>query len=322
MRGMDSIVDRALRYRDAQAIAKVITAIETNPYSLRRYSGKLFRPEVRSNVLVVTGPPGVGKSSLINHLIRELRREGYTVAVLAIDPASPFSGGSFLGNRVRVRTLNEGTYFRSMSSPPEEVFPWKAVLTVEFLNSVGFDYVIVESPGAGQSNVKFMELGDVTVVVLQPLTGDDIQALKAGVMEIGDVYVLNKADLPQAELTYMQLESVVKDLRRGGWAPPLVRVNSISGRGVRELVKAINDFLSYARSEGLLNARRFRRRLAEVREIALENIRALFYEFVETPMANRVVEEVARGRKDLLEGSEEILKAFTEAVKKCWGGGS
>jgi len=314
---LSNLIDKALNAKDAMSISKVITLIEEDPGKLRKYFDRLFTGNSSSFVIGITGAPGVGKSSLINHMIKVLRKRGFSVAVVAVDPSSPYSGGSFLGNRVRVRTLDERTFFRSMSTPPEEPLPWKAVLTMEFLCTVGFDYVLIEHPGAGQVNVKIMDLVDAVVVILQPLMGDDIQALKAGIMEIGDVYVLNKSDLPQTELFAMQLKLALEGVKRNGWVPPIIRTNSINGDGVEGVVEAINDFLSYARDTGLLDARRRRRREIETVEIARTLIKEVYDNFLKTaPEARRVINEVLEGGRDFLTGAYELYEMFLNYLRK------
>ncbi|RLF97800.1 MAG: methylmalonyl Co-A mutase-associated GTPase MeaB, partial [Thaumarchaeota archaeon] len=286
---LSELVDKALNTRDIMAISKVITLIEEDPSKLREYFGRLFTGNPSCFVIGITGAPGVGKSSLINHMVKVLRRKGFSVAIVAVDPSSPYSGGSFLGNRVRVRTLDENTFFRSMSTPPEESLPWKAVLAMEFLCTVGFDYVLIEHPGAGQVNVKIMNLVDAVVVVLQPLTGDDIQVLKAGIMEIGDIYVINKCDLPQADLFAMQLRLALEDVKRNGWIPPIVKTNGINGDGIERLVDAINEFLNYAKNTGLLDIRRRRRREIETVEIAKTLLKELYDHYLSVPEARHVL---------------------------------
>ncbi|RLG85338.1 MAG: methylmalonyl Co-A mutase-associated GTPase MeaB [Thermoprotei archaeon] len=309
---LGGVVEEAFK-GDRVAISKVITAIEEDPWALRSYFPKIFRGG-DSVVIGITGSPGVGKSSLINHMIRALRARGDTVAVIAVDPASPYSGGAFLGNRVRVRTLDEGTFFRSMSTPPEESIPWKAVLAMEFLSSLGYSYVIIEHPGAGQVNVKIMDFVDVVVVVLQPLTGDDIQALKAGIMEIGDIYVVNKSDLPQAQILYMQLRMAIEDVERRGWRPPVIMTNSINGKGVEKLIEAIDSFIEHSSRSGLLSDRRRRRRIAEVTGIAQVMLREEFARFTRGSIALEVINKCLRGEVDFLTASETLYRMFIKSI--------
>ena len=254
---------KAVETKDRLYIARALSLIEEGMYG--EISDMIFSSP-RAHIVGITGSPGVGKSTLINALISELRKRGKSVAVLAIDPSSPISGGALLGNRVRVRNLDEATFYRSISTPPERSLSLKAYLMIELLNTIGFDYILIETPGAGQVNVGISRVADTVVVVVQPLTGDDIQMLKAGIMEIGDIYVVNKSDLPQAELTAMHLRTIVGDTNRDGWHIPVIKTNAISGKGVAELVNAIEQHMLFLKNRNLYTARFRRRRMAIVEE--------------------------------------------------------
>ncbi len=307
------IVRRAIETRDRLYIAKALSLIEEGLYD--EFADMLFS-EPHAHIVGITGSPGVGKSTLISSIIAELRKRDKSVAVLAIDPSSPISGGAFLGNRIRVRTLDEATFYRSISTPPERSLPLKAYLMIEFLNTLGYDYVLIETPGAGQVNVSVSKVADTVVVVIQPLTGDDIQALKAGIMEIGDIYVVNKADLPQTELTALQLRTMLGDVNRDGWRIAIVKTSAISGRGVPELVNVIEEHMKFLKDRGLYEAKIRRRRMSIVEE------------FVDTALHRyftHALEKISLTMDDLknpVTAGKRVLSTLLDMLCRASGGGS
>jgi len=272
---LSELVTKALK-GNRKAIAKIITLIECDPYIAIRYEDILFASHHEFIVIGVSGAPGVGKSSIINLLIKELRNEGSKVAVIAIDPSSIISGGSLLGDRVRIRYSDEGTFFRSISTIPESDVPWKACPIIEFLGSIGYDYVIVEHPGAGQVDIRIHDISDILIIVLQPLTGDEIQMLKAGLLELGDIYVINKYDLPQAELFYNIVASIMSDKTK----PPIIKVSTISGFGIKDLVNTITEIKEKLIRTGVIRRKRLRRKLACIKNAILNDLKFKLNELV------------------------------------------
>jgi len=272
---LSGLVAKALK-GDKKAIAKIITLIECDPYIVIKHEDILFTNHHEFVVIGVSGAPGVGKSSIINLLIKELRSVGSKVAVIAIDPSSIISGGSLLGDRVRIRYSDEGTFFRSISTMPENDIPWKACPIIEFLGSIGYDYVIVEHPGAGQVDIRIHDVSDILIIVLQPLTGDEIQILKAGLLELGDIYVINKYDLPQAELFYNIVASIIGDKTK----PPLIKISTFSGFGIKDLVNAITEVKERLFRTGIIRRRRLRRKLACIKNAILNDLKFKLNELV------------------------------------------
>jgi len=272
---LSELVAKALK-GDRKAIAKVITLIECDPYIAIRYEDILFASRHEFVVIGVSGAPGVGKSSIINLLIKELRNVGSKVAVIAIDPSSIISGGSLLGDRVRIRYSDEGTFFRSISTIPESDVPWKACPIIEFLGSIGYDYVIVEHPGAGQVDIRIHDISDILIIVLQPLTGDEIQMLKAGLLELGDIYVINKYDLPQAELFY----NIVASIMGNKTESPIIKVSTISGFGIKDLVNAITEIKERLIRTGVIRRKRLRRKLICIKNAILNDLKFKLNELV------------------------------------------
>jgi LAO/AO transport system kinase len=222
-------------------------------------------------VIGITGPPGAGKSSIISGLIPIARELGEKVAVLAVDPSSPFSGGALLGDRLRMdrHGTDPGVFIRSMASRGRTggLAP-SALETVTVLTAAGFDTIIVESVGVGQSEVGILTLADVVLVVLNPGTGDDIQALKAGVMEIGDVYVVNKADYPEAEGLARTVQNVLSESHRKTLEPMVLRTTATTGEGLQELYRGVDRRLCELLDNGELQERHQERITAALQETA------------------------------------------------------
>jgi LAO/AO transport system kinase len=233
---------------DARSLARAATAIENRSSAAESLLRELFPHTGRATVVGITGASGAGKSTLTDRLVHELRREGKAVGVLAVDPTSPYSGGAILGDRIRMLShhADSQVFIRSMATRGH--LGGLAVATTDLallLDAAGKELVLIETVGVGQDEVEIAKLADVTVVVLVPGMGDDVQAIKAGIMEIADVFVVNKADQPDAdrlEREILALQSL--STRRDGWVPPIVRTVATEGKGISETLAAIRSFLA------------------------------------------------------------------------------
>jgi LAO/AO transport system kinase len=259
-----------VRRGDVRALARAISIVENGEAQARALLAALFPHAGRSLVVGVTGPPGSGKSTLVDRLTARLRRDGKTVAIVAVDPSSPFTGGAILGDRIRMQghAADEGVFIRSMATRGHLgglAAATGEVLTV--LSASGKDVILVETVGVGQDEVEIVGSADVSVVVLVPGLGDEVQALKAGIMEIADVFVVNKADRDGVDRVVAEIESMLSLATREGQPPPaIVRTVATEDRGIDELWAAVEAFRARSAGDGLLAQRRraqLRRQLEE-----------------------------------------------------------
>jgi LAO/AO transport system kinase len=238
---------------DIRAIARAATAIEDRRPDALPLLQEIFPRTGKAAIIGITGAPGAGKSTLVDCFVHALRREGRTVGIIAVDPSSPFSGGAILGDRIRMQGhhADPGVFIRSMAT--RGCLGGLAGATTDMallLDAAGKDMVLIETVGVGQDEVEVAHLADVTVVVLVPGMGDDVQALKAGIMEIADVFVLNKADLPGADQLEREVNAVLALSRRTeDWRPPIIRTVASEGQGIDEALAAVRKFQQSGRNK-------------------------------------------------------------------------
>ncbi|MCE7000648.1 methylmalonyl Co-A mutase-associated GTPase MeaB [Saccharothrix sp. S26] len=274
------LVDRA-REGQSRAVARLISLVEDAGPQLREVAGALAPFCGNARVVGLTGAPGVGKSTSTSALVAAYRRRGERVGVLAVDPSSPFSGGALLGDRVRMgeHASDPGVFIRSMATRGHlGGLSWATPQALRVLDAAGCDVVLVETVGVGQSEVEVVSLADTAVVLLAPGMGDGIQAAKAGILEIGDVFVVNKADRDGADETARDLKHMISLGRReregGSWRPPVLKAVASRAEGIDEVVDAIDAHHAWLVERGELDRRRATRASAEIEAIALERLRS------------------------------------------------
>jgi LAO/AO transport system kinase len=310
------LVERA-RSGDARAVARLISLVEDASPLLREVMAGLAPYTGHAQIVGVTGSPGVGKSTSTSALVTEMRKAGKRVGVLAVDPSSPFSGGALLGDRIRMQdhALDKDVYIRSMASRGHlGGLSWSTPQALRVLDAAGCDVVLVETVGVGQSEVEIAGLADTTLVLLAPGMGDGVQAAKAGILEIGDVYVVNKADRDGAEQVRRELRTMISLAERpeGSWKPPIVLTVAQSGQGVDEVVQAIDEHRAWMESSGELDRRRVRRARDEIEAIAVTALRERWGDVHERTELDDLAEQVAAGKTDPYKAADVLLDSFTE----------
>jgi LAO/AO transport system kinase len=265
---------------DGRAVARLISLVESASPQLREVM-KLLAPHTGSALSIgLTGSPGVGKSTTTAALVAAYRRRGLRVGVLAVDPSSPFSGGALLGDRVRMQdvALDPGVYIRSMATRGHLGGLARATpQAIRVLAAAGCEIVLVETVGVGQSEVEVAAMADTTVVLLAPGMGDGIQAAKAGILEIGDIFAVNKADRDGADATVREIQHMLglgERREAGDWRPSVVKTVALRGDGIDDLVDALDRHEAWLASSGELRARRVQRAAREVEVLAVETLRA------------------------------------------------
>ncbi|MFH2131348.1 MAG: methylmalonyl Co-A mutase-associated GTPase MeaB [bacterium] len=306
---------------DIRAVARLIRMIDDENPQARAILKQLFPHTGRAVVIGLTGPPGVGKSTLSDRLISTMRKKGQTVGVLAVDPTSPFSGGAILGDRIRMRehTLDQGVFIRSIATRGEFggiTTSTRGAVTV--LDAMGKDVILVETVGVGQDEIDIARVADTTVIVLAPGLGDGIQTIKAGILEVGDIFVVNKADRAGADAAVHELEAMLKQRSptahdAESWQPPVIETVATENRGIENLWSAITAhgrYLSRAPTPEQIQRRFLYHKLELIELVKKQFMDRILKELDGQGDLDRYVEAIIEGRTDPYTVSEEILIAL------------
>ena len=311
---LTSFVER-VRSGDVRALARAITAIENDSAQAYQLMKALFPHSGNATVIGLTGSPGAGKSTLVDQLAREYRKQKKTIGIIAVDPTSPYTGGAILGDRIRMQAhhADTGIYIRSMAT--RGFLGGLAPATADvatLLDAAGKEMVFVETVGVGQDEIDIVRLADVTVVILVPGMGDDVQTIKAGIMEIADIFVINKSDREGAERVEREIRAMQTLAIRGDdWTPPVVKTVASDGTGVPDLVKAIAAYRDYLKGKDLILPKRvsnWRERLVEMLRKAL--LDRLIREQLDADHLNEYAREIAEHRRDPYSLVEELVANF------------
>lgn len=306
-----SLVDRVAA-GDPRAVARAISKVEDVSSDAAQLMKSVFPLTGRGWIIGITGAPGAGKSSLVDKLALHYRKQGERVGIVAVDPSSPFSGGAILGDRIRMQTLglDSGVFIRSMATRGNlGGLARTTVDAVSILDAAGYGRIIIETVGVGQDEVEIVKAADISVVVLVPGMGDDIQAIKAGIMEIGDIFVINKADRDGVHATEKELEALLSlAMREDLWEPPIVKTVATESKGIQELAAAIESYREFHRQTKSGDGRR--RAIARWRILELLRER-LVARTLATDLASekldRLAGEVASRQRDPYSAVDELL---------------
>ncbi|HEU0133073.1 MAG TPA: methylmalonyl Co-A mutase-associated GTPase MeaB [Mycobacteriales bacterium] len=299
-----------------RAVARLISLVEDAAPELREVMAALAPRTGRARIVGLTGSPGVGKSTSTAALVGAFRKRGLRVGVLAVDPSSPFSGGALLGDRVRMQdhATDSGVFIRSMASRGHlGGLSWATPQALRVLDAAGCEVILVETVGVGQAEVEVASQADTTIVLLAPGMGDAIQAAKAGILEVADVYVVNKADREGADNTVRDLRNMISqgDGPHGGWQPPIVKTVAARGEGIDELVERLDEHWAWLAESGELTRRRTARAAGEIEAIAVTALRERLGDLHAGTALDALAEAVVAGKTDPYAAADELVAEVT-----------
>ncbi len=303
-----------LRSGDPRALARAITTIENRQAGWSDLLKSLFPHTGKARILGLTGAPGAGKSTLVDQLAKHYRKEHQTVGIIAVDPTSPYTGGAILGDRIRMQDhyADPGIYIRSMATRGSLGGLARTTADVAtVLDASGRDRILIETVGVGQDEIDIVRLADVTIVILVPGMGDDVQTIKAGIMEIADIFVINKSDREGAERVEREVRAMQSlEMRKDGWTPPIVKTVATEGIGTKELAGAIVDYESFLKKENLVR----KKSVENWQERLLEMLRDAMLEKARTQMdggsLQRYAAEVADHKRDPYSLIEDLVHSI------------
>jgi LAO/AO transport system kinase len=301
--------------KDKRAIARLISLIESDNTLTSEYVKKIHSKVGNAYRIGITGPPGAGKSTITNQLTKYYLTQNKTIGIIAVDPTSPFTGGALLGDRVRMTDIgmNENVYIRSMATRGSlGGLSKKAIDASDVLDAAGFDVIILETVGVGQSELDIAQAADTTIVVLVPESGDSVQAMKAGLMEIADLFVLNKSDRPGSQQAYTALQTIlmIKDHDENTWLPKIVKSVASENKGIDEIAEEIDRHKNFLNEKNLFLSKREKQAKVRIKEIVEHKLKDELWSETGENSLNSTLEKVLLGGFSPYHIAEEIIEAF------------
>ncbi|BDQ02322.1 methylmalonyl Co-A mutase-associated GTPase MeaB [Ignavibacterium sp.] len=298
-----------------RAVARAISFIESDNNLTSEYLKELYNKVGNAYRIGITGPPGAGKSTITNQLTKFYRKQNKKVGIIAVDPTSPFTGGALLGDRVRMTDvgMDQGVFIRSMATRGSlGGLSKKAIDAADILDAAGFDIVILETVGVGQSELDIAQAADTTIVVLVPESGDSVQAMKAGLMEIADLFVLNKCDRPGSQQAYTALQTIlmIKEHDENTWLPKIIKAVASENKGIEEIAEEVEKHKSFLIEKNLFQNKRQNQARIRIKEIVENKLKEKLWSEDRENLLNSSLQKVVLGNSSPYHIAEEILNQF------------
>ncbi|MCU0344354.1 MAG: methylmalonyl Co-A mutase-associated GTPase MeaB [Ignavibacterium sp.] len=314
----DNLIENIYR-EDRRSIARAISIIESDNSSASEYLKKLHKQIGNAYRIGITGPPGSGKSTITNQLTKYFRKQNKKVGIIAVDPTSPFTGGALLGDRVRMTDIgmDDGVFIRSMATRGSlGGLSKKAIDAADVLDAAGFDKIIFETVGVGQSELDIAQAADTTIVVLVPESGDSVQAMKAGLMEIADFFILNKSDRPGSQQAYTALQTIlmIKDHDENSWLPNIIKTVASENKGTEEIINEIDRHKSFMHNKNIFLQKREKQAKVRIKEIVEHKLKDELWSVTGEQSLNSSLQKVILGNLSPYQIAEEIIEDFKNRI--------